>query len=158
MRYLYIFIFIIVVIVAIYQLIIYRIKKNYSLQIKILESKLADVKSTSILRELLEVSYEKESIGKASKKIIYILLKNYNINYCTIFVNVGSKLVACASNTGSRAIMKELEYYVNQLSTSTVGIGGKKTYTVNGTLSYNTATERNVNFSFFIPLQVIKTL
>lgn len=155
MKYAILFILLIVIIiVAIYQLFIFKLKKDYNLKIQGLESKLADVKSTNILRELLEVSYEKESIGKASKKIIYILLQNFNINYCTVFLNTGNKLTACASNAGSKEIMKELGDYANSLSEMPMGVGGKKLYTERGTLSYNTAADRNINFSFFIPLKV----
>lgn len=155
MKYAILFILLIVIIiVAIYQLFIFKLKKDYNLKIQRLESKLADVKSTNILRELLEVSYEKESIGKASKKMISILLNNFNINYCTVFLNTGNKLTACASNAGNKDIMKELGAYVTHLSETSIGIGGKKLYTERGTLSYKTAAERGVNFSFFIPLKV----
>lgn len=146
-------IILILIIIIYYQLHIKKLKKNHIKEINTLTSKLGDVRSTNILREILEVSFEKESISKSSKKIIYILLKNYSIDYCTIFINHGGRLVASSSNTGTTETIKCLEEYVNNLINEISAVSGKKLYIENGVLSYKSAAERNVNFSFFIPLK-----
>lgn len=150
--------FIIVIIIALYQKQITEIKKKHSLQVSTLESKLGDEKSTRILRELLEVSFKKESISKASKKIVYILMKSYPMTFCTIYVNANNRLRTCATNVGDSDTMVDLENHVNLTIGKVESIGGKKIFADKGYLSYVTAAHRKVNFSFLIPLKANETL
>jgi two-component system cell cycle response regulator len=145
-------------IIALYKRQIAELKKKHSLQIGDLESKLGDEKSTLILRELLEVPFEKETISRASKKIVYILMKSYPMDFCTIYVNTNNRLRTCATNVATNDTMADLEYYVNLNIGKVESIGGKKAFTDKGYLSYVSAADRKVNFSFLIPLKANETL
>lgn len=112
-----------------------------------------------LLSEILEINFRNNVLTSSAQSILLVLNKFYQVDYITIFINstsIGSEEVVnelgqlrvIASNAGNNHL-KELEKYVNAISTRMTGVTSKVQASEGKALSYPTANERGVHFSSF---------
>lgn len=128
-----------------------KVRKHMGKIEEYLKSIAPTLKSNEILRQILEISFEKQEINIATSNIIKVLVENYDIDYCSIFIVKNSELIGSSSTIRNKDIINSLEVYVNSLLKD-MNTAAKLFSSINSTLNYDTAKERNVSFSYFIPL------
>lgn len=127
----------------------YKANKKLKNKINNLSTRL---RSIAILGEIQKLGFEKASLSKSLGKIIEVLKKNYQIDYCSIFLERSGELYIASTNVDS-VYIKHLEVYGNKL------IGEMKTYDAkikasDTYLEYTSAHDREVKYSYFIPLKI----
>lgn len=108
----------------------------------------------SLLTEILKINFKNNSLSSAAQNIILVLKRFYNTDYITIllFNEKTGNMRIIASNVDS-TFLKQIEGYCND-SYRTLGKRASKVVSSEGgTLSYETADERNIRFSNFTPLK-----
>lgn len=111
-------------------------------------------KANMMLHDILKLSldYENNNLKDVSLSIVSSLKNYYNIDYCSVFIYENSKLKLLASNV-ERSYHGNIEGQVNSL------INGIKDFKADikkaeHYLSYASARERRIKFSYFIPLEI----
>jgi diguanylate cyclase (GGDEF)-like protein len=124
-----------------------------SFRIKKIKNSSLTSKTSDVLYHILMLSFEKEQLNQSSKKIINALRKSYNIDYCTIFSYTEDGIEIVSSNVGIQYHDEITDYansVFNSLRNNQAQIRKSKSNTY---LNYDTAREREVQYSYFVPLK-----
>ena len=126
-------------------LVYFHFKKVNSLKREILNSN-----STNVLKEILKLGTKGEELSLAAKRIVLVIRRYFSVSYCTVYIMKNERLQIVHSNVddGYKTL---LEDYINKLMSGLeyeAQIRSSKTV-----LSYPTAYERQLQYSYFIPLK-----
>lgn len=124
---------------------------RYILKYRKLEKQILPTKENHILRQILEISFEKGRLNKTSPKLIEILKRNYSIDYCTILIKNSRGYYIVSSNIDP-IYHDELEEHINHTYLE-LKAGAKIAYSEH-ILSYPTARDRSIKYCYFIPLRI----
>ena len=108
----------------------------------------------AMLSEILEVNFKSNSLANASQSILIVLKRFYGIDFISILLynEKSDHFEIIASNVSSQHL-KAIESYCTE-TYKTLGRSSAKVRTAEGgTLTYPSADERGVCFSYFTPLR-----
>lgn len=111
--------------------------------------------ANKILKDIIELSFNKGSITETTAQIVEVLIKKYKIDYCTILIKNNRGLNIVASNIkDNNKNMIALESYINETYAELEKENtGAKILCSDNNLRYPSANERNVKYMYFIPLK-----
>ncbi len=142
---------IILFIIIFYVLTVAALIFYYESKIKKMKSNILNPRSSLILKDILKLSIKGENINNATKKIELTIRKCFNFDYCTVYIMRDNKLRIAASNINLEQ-QQFIEDYINNLLLQLEYEAQIRTS--KSVLSYPTAYERKVQYSYFIPLKI----
>ena len=108
----------------------------------------------SVLKEIIELSLNKENLVDTSANIVNVLINKYKMDYCTIFVKNKRGMSILSTNIRSKNKLSDLEEYISSMENEMVENNtDAKIYTSKTTLKYPTAVNRGIKYMYYIPLK-----
>lgn len=140
---------------AIYIVILLVVSIIYLYKYNNLKKLILPTEINTVLKDIIRLSLNKGSITETTAQIIEVLIKKYEIDYCTILVKNNRGLNIVASNIkDNNNNMIGLESYINETYAELEKENtGAKILCSDTNLHYPSAYERNVKYAYFIPLK-----
>lgn len=141
---------------ALYITIIIAITIIYQYKFNNLKKLILPTEVNAILKDIIELSFNRNTLTETTAQIIEVIIKKYKIDYCTIFVmnNRGLNIVATNIKNNNNNAMVELESYINEIYVELEKKDtGAKILCSDTYLKYPLANERNIKYMYFIPLK-----
>lgn len=117
-----------------------------------LKKHILPTKSNTLLRDILNLSFNREDVEDAAQCIIEGLRNFYKIDYCSIFKADNNILKLLASNADPvfhTNITKNVNNSLSKIEEYNAKITVSENY-----LPYDSATTRKIKYSYFIPLNI----
>lgn len=109
----------------------------------------------ALLSEILEINFKNESLSNVALSIITVLKSFYKMDYITILLynNKTGKMQIIASNSNNKYLQSIEEYCNYVLQNIDKNSSAKVLQSHGDTLEYDSASERQIHFSYFTLLK-----
>ncbi|MCQ2979187.1 MAG: sensor domain-containing diguanylate cyclase [Clostridia bacterium] len=111
------------------------------------------LKENRVLQDIIKVSYETNDLITASNKIIHIICKNYNIEYCTLFIYQNEKFKVAGTNLPFEMV-ERIENFAELIYREKCQGNETDAYVLKSEqpMNYDTGWERGIKYMMFSPL------
>ena len=111
------------------------------------------LKENRVLQDIIKVSYETNDLITASNKIIQIICRSYNINYCTLFIYQDEKFKVAGTNLPIDMIDR-IENFAELIYKEKCQGNETDAYVLKSEqpMNYDTGWERGIKYMMFSPL------
>lgn len=138
----YIYIVIILILTIVYLYKYYQLKKL-----------ILPTDCNIVLRDIIELSFNKNTLEETTSSIIEVLVKKYKMDYCTILIKNRRGLTILSTNNKDTKHVPGLELYLNRVYEELeLNKAEARILCSDNSLDYPTAAERNIKYMYFIPL------
>ncbi len=139
---------------AIYTILLIIVSAFYFYKYNKLKKLVLPTECNNLLKEIIELSFNKDTLIDTSAHIVKVLMKKYNIDYCSILLKRDRGLKVISSNVDMKKAVPLIEQYANDLYDQLKREKKEaKIICTDTVLRYPTAQDRNIKYLFFIPLQ-----
>lgn len=133
---------------------------NYKVRIKEINKLLADAnkralktEEINLLRKILSASLAQDKLSKSADKLVEVLVKHFSISYCSVFlIDKREKPKLLASNAEGIYFKRLEALCVDSYFSLKEKKQRAKIECSDSPLSYGSAAERQIKYSYFIPL------
>jgi diguanylate cyclase (GGDEF)-like protein len=113
-----------------------------------------DAKTIELLKSIVEISFGKGDLKDSANSVIDLFKSQYEINYCSLFVKRDdNERLVCVSTDVESNFISDIESEANKLLVEMKSKDGIIERSQKF-LPYPSASERNIKYRYFIPLEI----